>query len=152
MFNFLFDNIDLFIISLVSFFIIFLVRKLFIKRCLYIFIYYSVLVLMFSFFALAGSSVIGDAYERMDQFKLLEESKQLDDAKKHLEKFNSMFVIDLKSFKNSAEFEEYIQQHADYVYRVAASTLGMICVILTELVLLIGFRSYTFYRSKLRNY
>lgn len=100
---------EVFILSFVTFFTIFTVRLCLIDRVITAFLYHLCIFFILFLPALAGGSVINDTYERLQQFRMLENNNQLEEAKKNPEDYDSMFQIDLRQFKDSNEFEDYIK-------------------------------------------
>ncbi|ARD86765.1 hypothetical protein A3306_06445 [Rickettsia bellii] len=80
-----------------------------------------------------GGSVENDAYKRYEEFVLLEQDKQLENAKKNPDQFDSMFQIDLRQFKDSTEFKKYLLDIDDSVDKSEAMMVGWIFAFLYEI-------------------
>lgn len=143
-------------ISALSFLIIMIVRRLFLKKKIYLFLYYiSLFVFIFMVGAVGGGGIINDAYDRLEDFRKLEESNQLEYAKSNPEIYNSMLQIDLEQFKDSNEFEEYIKkEYEPSTDRAEAISVGLFFAFLSEVALLfsmiIQFIFHKAYRKNLR--
>jgi hypothetical protein len=86
---------------------------------------------------IGGGGVQMDGYDRLDRFILLEKNNQLEDAKDNPKNYDSIFRIDLKEFKNSAEFRDYLQKYDASVDRAEAISIGWIFSLLTEISVLL---------------
>lgn len=133
MFNLLLSTNTLFLISLVSFFIIFTIRRLLIKKTLFIFLYHISLFFILFIGSIGGGSAQNDGYERLKQFITLEQNNELELAIEHPENYNSMLIIDIKEFKNSNNFKDYLQKKDIFIDRLEAIFLGWVFVFLTEI-------------------
>jgi len=135
-FNALMPIYPLFLVSLISFFTIFTIRQIFVTRMFFIILYHACFILYLFFTIIGGGGVQNDGYKRLEEFILLEENNQLEDAKQHPEKYSGMLQIDLKEFKNSAEFKNYLQKHDSAVDKSEAICVGWIFVFLADTSLL----------------
>lgn len=138
MFNFLQSNYELFLISIYTFLIILTIRH-FIKNKYIIILYHAVTFLTFFVMSIGGGSIENDAYNRYEQFVLLEQNKQLEDAKKNPDQFDSMFQIDLMQFKDSAEFKKYLLDIDNSVDKSEAMMVGWIFAFLYEISKIFAF-------------
>jgi hypothetical protein len=136
MFNAIISIQNLFIISLCSFFIFFTLRQL-IKRSLFIVLYHITLFCILFSLAIGGGGVQNDGYERLEKFILLEKNNQLEHAKNNPQNYDSMLQIDIKEFKNSANFRAYLQKHDLSVDKVEAIFIGGLFALLTEISLIL---------------
>ncbi len=100
---------ELFILSLISFFILFLIRQLFIERKIFIFFYHIGLFCALFFAVLGGGGVQNAGYERLEKFILLEKNNELEFASKNPHNYDPTLRIDLEQFKNSEEFRDYLK-------------------------------------------
>ncbi|MCC8369959.1 MAG: hypothetical protein LN566_01030 [Rickettsia endosymbiont of Stiretrus anchorago] len=132
MFNFLQSNYELFLISIYTFLIILTIRH-FIKNKYLIILYHAVTFLTFFVMSIGGGSVENDAYKRYKEFVSLEQNKQLENAKKNPDQFDSMFQIDLRQFKDSVEFKKYLLDIDDSVDKSEAMMVGWIFAFLYEI-------------------
>ncbi|ABE04880.1 unknown [Rickettsia bellii RML369-C] len=132
MFNFLQSNYELFLISIYTFLIILTIRH-FIKNKYLIVLCHLVTFLTFFIMSIGGGSVENDAYKRYEEFVLLEQDKQLENAKKNPDQFDSMFQIDLRQFKDSTEFKKYLLDIDDSVDKSEAMMVGWIFAFLYEI-------------------
>lgn len=82
MFNILLSVPNLFLLSLFSFFVLFTIRRLFIRRRLFLFLYYIWVSCILLIASIAGGGVQNDGYARLEKFILLEKNNQLEEAKK----------------------------------------------------------------------
>lgn len=96
---------------------------------LYHMLWFCVLLIL----ALGGGSVQNDGYERMKEFALLEESNQLESAKKNPQNYSAMLQIDLQQFKNTHEFKAYLQQHDLSVDRAEALFIGWLLAFIADI-------------------
>lgn len=123
-----------FLLSIISAFIIFFLRKALINKLIYGLIYYFVLVLVIVAFGVAGGGVTNDAYIRLHTFEDLERNNQLLDAKNKPTPYDGMLQIDLAQFSNSAEFKQYIQDTYEKTTGQAESVgIGLLFVIVLEI-------------------
>lgn len=140
MFNMLDQIPQLFVLSLIGFFVTYTIRHAFISKAIYILLYHVSLFIILFIWSIGGGSVINDAYTRLEQFKLLEQNNQLTYAKNHPQSFDSMLQIDLKQFENSSEFENYIKTEYEHdVDRAEAISIGWLYVLFTELSILLNY-------------
>ncbi|KJV92069.1 hypothetical protein RBEMOGI_0688 [Rickettsia bellii str. RML Mogi] len=98
MFNFLQSNYELFLISIYTFLIILTIRH-FIKNKYLIVLCHLVTFLTFFIMSIGGGSVENDAYKRYEEFVLLEQDKQLENAKKILINLIQCFKLILGNSK-----------------------------------------------------
>lgn len=98
MFNFLQSNYELFLISIYTFLIILTIRH-FIKNKYLIILCHAVTFLTFFVMSIGGGSAENDAYKRYEEFVLLEQDKQLENAKKILTNLIQCFKLILCSSK-----------------------------------------------------
>lgn len=98
MLNFLKSNYELFLISIYTLLIILTIRH-FIKNKYLIILYHAVTFLTFFVMSIGGGSVENDAYKRYEEFVLLEQDKQLENAKKILINLIQCFKLILGSSK-----------------------------------------------------
>ena len=150
-FNALLSVYSLFVLSLCAFFGIFTIRQLLINRTIFIFLYHIFFALYLFFTAITGGGVQNDGYKRLEIFIMLEKNNQLADAKKNPEKYNRMLQIDLKEFKNSIEFRNYLEEYDCGIDRSEAICIGWIYAFLTEIsLLLITLLRWLLHRKKNR--
>lgn len=123
----------LFLISLLSFFVLFTVRRLFMKRTPFVFLYHICLFCVVLVTVVGGGGVQNDGYDRLETFTLLEQNNQLENAKLKPENYDSMLRIDLQQFKNSHEFKEYLQKHDNSVDKAEAMAVGWLFFLVAEL-------------------
>ncbi len=133
MFNVLLTIPHLFLLALGSFFLLLTIRRLLIKRPLFIFLYHLFLFIGLYIAAIGGGGVQNEGYRRLEEFIELEKNNELEKAKNNLHLYDRMLQIDLQEFKNSIEFREYLKQHDASVDRAEAITIGWIFVLLAEL-------------------
>jgi hypothetical protein len=134
-FNVLLSVYKLFLLSLLSFFLIFIIRQLFIRRKILIFLYHQLFFLWVLVVSVGGGGVQNDGYERLKQFILLEQNNKLYEAKKNLQNYDSMLRIDLQEFKNSSEFLNYLKKHDAAVDKAEAVSIGWLFVVLSEIAM-----------------
>lgn len=99
---------------------------------------------------IVGGSVLNDGYQRFEQFILLEKNNELENAKQHPEKYDSMLQINLGHFKNSTEFKNYLQENDRFVDRSEAICIGWIFAFLAEISLLFVQLFNWFFIKKIR--
>jgi hypothetical protein len=151
MFNALMSTPTVFFLSLLSFFILFTVRRLFIKRPIYIFLYHAALFFVLFIAAIGGGSVQNDNYKNLEIYTSLEKNNQLEDARINPQKYDSLSHIDLEEFANSAEFRAYLHKLDGIVDKAEAIFIGWIFVFMTEFAMLfVGLLSATCSRNKSR--
>lgn len=148
MFNILLSAHELFLISLISFFIFLTIRQLFLEHSVLIFLYHIILCFPLFIVAVGGGGVLNDGYSRLNQFIQLEQNNELESARNKaaeddsmlqvdLKSFNdSMLQIDLKSFKNSAEFREYLAERDLFVDKAEAMFIGWFLAFVVEISML----------------
>lgn len=132
MLNFIFYHFSLFLLTGGTFFILLTVRFV-LQRKISIFLYHLGLFGVLFVLSLGGGGVLNDGYKRLEEFVALEKSNKLEYARKHLEEYDSMLRIDLKAFKDSAEFNAYLKTHEAMVDKVEAMFVGWFFVFLAEL-------------------
>lgn len=136
MFNFLDANSHLFFLSLISCFIILVIRHLFIKRILYIILYHFCIFIPMFIFTIGGGGVANDGYQRLDEFILLEKNNQLESARKNSKEYG-MLGHDLEQFKNSTEFKNYLEWHDRSIDKDEYRCIGWLFALLSDIA--IGF-------------
>jgi hypothetical protein len=125
----------LFFVTFSAFFVLFVLRHLFIKRKLSIFVYHFILCGILFIGAVGGGSVQNDGYARLEQFIELEKNHKLDHAKHH-QKDDSMLAIDLEEFKNSDEFKAHLKKHDHDVDIAEAIFIGWVFLILADIAMM----------------
>ncbi|WP_341788169.1 hypothetical protein [Rickettsia endosymbiont of Lasioglossum villosulum] len=150
MFNFLQSNYELFLISIYTFLIILTIRH-FIKNKYLIVLCHLVTFLTFFVMSIGGGSVENDAYKRYEEFVLLEQNKQLENAKKNPDQFDPMFQIDLRQFKDPDEFKKYLLEIDDSVDKSEAMMLGWIFAFLYEISKICAFLLVLVFRKNCMN-
>ena len=150
MFNVLTSIPELFLLTLSSFFILFTVRYLFIKRKIFVFLYHLFLCFALFIASIGGGSVQNDAYKRLKEFTLLEKSNQLEHAQKNPQNYDSMFQIDLGQFQTSQEFRKYLKRMDAYVDWGEAIFIGGLFVLLAEISILLS-QLLTFIMTKIKS-
>ncbi len=111
---------ELFLLSLISFVVLFLIRHLFIRKKIFIFIYHFGLFIVLFVSVIGGGGVQNSDYERLEKFILLEKNNELENAKQNPENYDPSLRIDLWQFKNSKEFRDYIKKWDESVDRTEA--------------------------------
>jgi len=135
-FNSILSIHQLFLVTLYAFFGIFLIRHAFIKRKLFIFLYHFILGSVLFFAAVVGGSVQNDGYARLKQVVELEKNQQLEYAKQHPQKYDSMLAIDIQEFENSDAFRKYLKDHDQVVDKAEAMSIGWLFVLLSDIAML----------------
>lgn len=135
LFNALFSIVPMFLLSIVSFMVLFAVRQLCIRRLFFVLSYYVSLAGLLFIAALGGGGVQNDGYTRLEQFIELEKTGQLETAKNNLQQYDRMFCIDLEAFKSSAEFKEYLCKHDAFVDKAEAVSVGWLFAVGAEIAL-----------------
>lgn len=133
MFNTLYLIHQLFYVTLISFFIIFTIRQLFIKRKNFIFLYHISLLLILFIASIGGGGVQNDDYKRLEKFILLEQNNELEQAKTNPQNYDSMLRIDLQQFKNSREFKEFIKSRDNDVDIAEALFIGWLFALIADI-------------------
>lgn len=136
MFNVILPMHKLFSLTLASFLIFLMIRKLFIKQPAFIISYYSIIFCILFFTFLIGGQVVNDGQIRFEQFLSLENNK-IDRAgqNSHVSHLDSTLKIDLQSFKNSSEFQAYLIKISGWVDKAEAVAIGWVLFLLTDLSL-----------------
>lgn len=151
MFNVLLSVHKLFLLSLFSFFILSLIRKIFIKKKMLIFLYHITLFSILFIASIGGGVVQNDEYERLKEFILLEKNNQLEYAKKNPHNYSQMLKIDLQVFKNSNEFEEYIKKQDKAIDIAESIFVGWMFTLLSEVSeIIVWALFYTWNKIKIR--
>lgn len=134
MFNFCYTSSELFLLCAASTFVALFLRKFLFKRFSYSCIYYCIIILPIVFWALAGGSVINDAYKRLYLFEQIEKEGRLEEARLNLKSYDSMLQIDIEHFSSAKEFRDYI--HDSYEANVDEAefiSIGLLFAIISEL-------------------
>ncbi len=133
MFNVLQSIHQLFFLTLYSFFTIFTIRQLFIKRKILVFLYHLVLFGILFTASIGGGGVQNDGYDNLEKFLLLEKNNQLEQAKKNLQDYDSSLQSHLQEFQNSNEFRDYLKRNDAHVDQAEAISIGWFLVLLSEI-------------------
>ncbi|RZI45685.1 hypothetical protein [Candidatus Finniella inopinata] len=136
MFNVLSSVSQLFFLTLLSFFVLFTIRSLFVRGKIFVCCYHVILFLVLFVASVGGGGVQNAGYHRLEQFILLEKNHQLELAKKNPENYDSMLQIDLQQFKDSNEFKDYLKGYDASVDKAEAVTIGWLFVFLAEISML----------------
>ncbi len=152
MFNSILSMHQLFFLTLYAFFALFVLRHLFIKRKLSIFLYHIILCCILFIGTAGGGGVQNDGYARLEQFIELEKNHKLEHAKQHKKDYDSMLAIDLEEFKNADEFRAYLQRHDPAVDKAEAISIGWLFVLLADIAMMcVHFIRYGFRTIKNRS-
>ncbi len=152
MFNLLFSIHELFLLSVFSFFSILLIKNLFFKKIIYIFLYHTCLFFIVLIAALGGAGVQNKDYKSLETLITLEKNNQLEEAKKHPEKYGSDLYFAL-TFNNSSEFSNYIRQFDVSVDRAEATFIGWFFAFIGEISFLIArLLTFIYYKIKRQNH
>lgn len=135
MFNALQSTNGLFLTTLFSFFILFTIRQLFIKRNIWIFLYHLSLFSALFIMALGGGGVQNDGYDRLEKFILLEKNGNLLSAKKSPQDYDPALRLDLQEFNDSQEFRDYLKKYDATVDQAEALFIGWVFAFLAEIAL-----------------
>lgn len=101
------------------------------------------------FVAIGGGGVQNAGYDRLEKFIMLEKNNQLEHAKKNPQDYDATLQIDLKEFKNSTEFREYLQKHDLIVDRNEAISIGWLFAFLSEISLVfVGLLKVVIHKAK----
>lgn len=133
MFNTLLAIRELFLLTLLSFFILLTIRHLFIKRSIFVVLYHISLFCILFVASIGGGGVQNDGYDRLEKFIILEKNNELESAKQNPQNYDSMLQIDLQAFKNSSEFRDYLKRYDIAVDKAEARFIGWLFAFLAEL-------------------
>lgn len=124
----------LLLLSLSTFSILLLIRQHFIQQKKYIFLFHTALFILLFIPIVVAGGVLNDAYQRLEQFRELEETGKLETARAHPDSYDSILQIDFTAFKDSHEFRNYIKEHEQIANKIMAISLGWLFVFLSEIV------------------
>jgi len=136
MFNSILSMYQLFFLTLSSFFALFILRHLCIKRKLSIFLYHILLFCLLFIAAVGGGSIQNDGYYRLEKFIELEKNHELNDAKRKLQNYDSMLAIDLQEFKNADEFRVYLKRNDNAVDKFESISIGWLLVLISDIAMM----------------
>ena len=136
MFNIFFAG-NLLLLTVFAFFILFTIRHLLIKSRKFIFLYHLILFLLLFVIGIGGGGAQNDGYARLEQFIALEKKNELELARKNPQSYDSMFQIDLRQFKNSNEFIDYLKDSDTLLDKLEAIFVGWLLVFLAEIAIII---------------
>lgn len=140
----------LFFLILFSFFALFILRHLCIKRKSFIFLYHIIWFCILFIAAVGGGSVQNDGYSRLEKFIELEKNHKLNDAKLNLQNYDSMLAIDMQEFKNSDEFRSYLKRNDNAVDKSEAIFIGWFFVLITDIAMMFIY-IFRYVVNKIRN-
>ena len=119
-------------------FMILVLRMVLVKKvgycCKWAMALYAFILFYSMILVLGQGGVVCDAYERLDHFRTLEKNNNLQDARINPRKYSTdtMIRIDLEQFKNSKEFEDYIEKTyvrgGIYSFMVILSDIILLCI------------------------
>jgi hypothetical protein len=132
MFNSLVLIPKLFFASICACFFICLLRTLLIKRKITLVLYYFCLFIVLFIGVIGGGGVQNDGYARLEEFRELERTNNLELAKNN-PTTNSMLRIDLDQFKTSKECKEYLEGNEDSVDLLEAIFIGWLFSLIVEI-------------------
>lgn len=129
---------SLILLTLCSFFVLFTLRQIWIKKRIFIWIYYFCLSCILCVASVGAGGVQNDGYERLERMVAFEKHKQLKETKNNSKYVDSMLQMDLEQFQNSDKFREYLKKYDVSVDRAEAITIGFIFVLLAEMSLILA--------------
>lgn len=112
---------------------ILLIRNLFIRGVFYALLYHGCLFCIIFIMSIGGGSVQNDARKRLELFMLLEKNNQLEQAKNNLGHYDTMFQIDLRSFKDVNAFRHHVESYDSSIDKTEAICIGWFFALLTEI-------------------
>lgn len=141
---------ELFLFTLIVFFVLFIFRHLCITRQLYIFVYHTIFVGVLFVGLLGGGGALNDGYRGLEKFIVLEKNNQLVEAKRNLKNYDSILAMDLQQFQNSDEFRSYLKRTHDNVDTLEAIFLGWLFVLISDIAMMCVYL-IRYVVSKIRN-
>ena len=135
LFNSFISMYQLFFLTLVAFFSLFMLRHLCIKRTVSIFFSHLICFCILFVATVGGESVQNDGYSRLEKFIELEKNHTLNDVKQNRKNNDSMLAIDLAQFKNSDEFKAYLKKNDHAIDQFEAIFIGWLFVLASDIAM-----------------
>lgn len=135
MFNVIISIHELFLLTAISLLLILSTRLAFIKKRIFIFLFYSFLFVTLFVGAVGGGGVQNIGYDILEQFTMLEKKNELEHAQKNPQNYDAYFASYLTQFKTSKEFKEYLQSYDPGVDKAEALFIGLFFALLAEIAI-----------------
>lgn len=121
------------LLSTIVFIVILSVRRLVFQRLLGASIYYIILLIISGFVTIASISVQRELHWHLQDFIQLEQNNQLTEARNDPNPYNPIFQMDLRSFENSDEFREFIEERDVTANQILCISIALFAAILVDI-------------------